>query len=97
MAVRQIINLMRGSVCMTVEGGFPERFLNLCGQRQVAFWNVEQPDSHTLHVTVAWSHRKGLEELAARAGCAITWEENKGAPPFLLRFRKRYEIGRAHV
>lgn len=90
MAARQIINFMRGSVRLTVRGDFPERFLNLCAQDRVAFWNVDQPDSHTLYVTVAWPHRKGLEELAGRAGCAITQGAERGAPPFFLRFRKRY-------
>lgn len=90
MAARQIINLMRGSVRLTVLGDFPERFLNLCAQRRVAFWDAEQPDSHTLYVTVAWTHRRGLEDLASRTGCVITQSEHHGAPPFLLRFRKRY-------
>lgn len=90
MATRQIINLIRGSVRLTVLGDFPERFLNLCAQKRVAFWDVDQPDSHTLYVTVAWIHRKGLEDLAGRTGCVITQGERRGAPPFLLRFRKRY-------
>lgn len=90
MATRQIINFFRGSIRLTVQGDFPERFLNLCAQARVAFWGVDQPDSHTLYVTVAWIHRKGLEELAGRAGCVITQGERRGAPPFLLRFRKRY-------
>ena len=41
MAVRQIVNLLRGSVELEVQGAFPERFLNLCAQRGVAFWGVE--------------------------------------------------------
>ncbi|MDE6108121.1 MAG: sporulation protein YqfD [Oscillospiraceae bacterium] len=90
MATRQIINLIRGSIRLTVLGDFPERFLNLCAQDRVAFWDVDQPDSHTLYVTVAWIHRKGLEDLASRTGCVITQGERRGAPPFLLRFRKRY-------
>lgn len=90
MATRQLINLIRGSIRLTVLGDFPERFLNLCAQDRVAFWDVDQPDSHTLYVTVAWIHRKGLEDLASRTGCVITQGERRGAPPFLLRFRKRY-------
>lgn len=90
MAARQIINLLRGSVALEVTGDFPERFLNLCAQRQVAFWAVEWPDSHTLRLTVAWPDRRGLEELAQRTGCVISEGKRRGAPPFLLRFRKRY-------
>ena len=90
MAARQLINLLRGSVALEVTGDFPERFLNLCAQRQVAFWAVEWPDSHTLRLTVAWTDRRGLEELAGRTGCVINEGKRRGAPPFLLRFRKRY-------
>ncbi len=90
MAARQVIDLLRGSVRLEVTGDFPERFLNLCAQRGKSFWGVEQPDSHTLRLTVAWPHRKGLEELARRAGCTIAERGRGGMPPFLLRFRRRY-------
>ena len=90
MAVRQIINLIRGSVRLTVTGDFPERFLNLCAQEGVHFWNVDQPESQLLYLTVDWTQRKDLDDLAERTGCVITQGERRGAPPFLLRFRKRY-------
>ena len=61
MAARQIINLLRGSVRVEVTGAFPERFLNLCAQEGLAFWDMEQPDSHTLRLTVAWTDRKALD------------------------------------
>lgn len=90
MAVRKIVNLLRGSVRLEVAGEFPERFLNLCAQRGAAFWGVEWPDSHTLRLTVSWRDAKGLEELAQRCGCAVAQGAKGGLPPFLLRFRKRY-------
>ena len=90
MAVSQVVNLLRGSVKLEVVGAFPERFLNLCAQRGVAFWGVEQPDSRTLRLTVAWTDRKGLEELAQRCGCTLQRRGKKGMPPFLLGFKKRY-------
>lgn len=90
MAASQIVNLLRGSVRLSVTGAFPERFLNLCAQRGAAFWAVEWPDSHTLRLTVAWKDRKGLEELARRTGCELREEKRGGVPPFLLRFQKRY-------
>lgn len=89
MAASQIVNLIRGSVRMEVTGDFPERFLNLCAQRGTAFWAVEWPDSHTLRLTVAWVDRE-LDELAERTGCTIKRERERGMPPFLLQFRKRY-------
>lgn len=92
MAVRQIVNLLRGSVELEVQGAFPERFLNLCAQRGVAFWGVEWPDSHTLRLTVAWTDRAGLEELGERTMCTVTRRRRRGLPPFLLGFRHRYAL-----
>ena len=37
----RLVNALRGSVRLEVEGAFPERFLNLCAQRGILFWNVE--------------------------------------------------------
>lgn len=90
MAASQIVNLLRGSVRLEVTGDFPERFLNLCAQGGTAFWGVERPDSHTLRMTVAWTDRKGLEELGERTGCTLRRLKKGGLPPFLLRFQKRY-------
>ncbi len=92
MAARKIVNLLRGSVRLEVSGAFPERFLNLCAQKAVAFWAVEWPEDHVLRLTVAWQDRKGLDELAQRAGCTVAEAERKGVPPFLIRFRKRYAL-----
>ena len=38
--MQAIINFLRGSVLFTVTGAFPERFLNLCAQRGVGFWDL---------------------------------------------------------
>lgn len=92
MAANQIVNLLRGSVRLEVSGAFPERFLNLCAQRGTAFWAVEWPDTHTLRLSVAWQDREGLEELGERTGCTLTELRRRGAPPFLLRFRRRYAL-----
>lgn len=92
MGAAGVVNLLRGSVALEVTGDFPERFLNLCAQRGVSFWGVEQPDENTLYLTVAWSHRQGLEELGERTGCVIRERGRRGLPPFLLRFRRRYAL-----
>jgi len=92
MSAKSVVNLLRGSVALEVTGDFPERFLNLCAQRGTAFWGVEQPDGHTLYLTVAWGDRQGLEELAGRTGCVIRERRKRGAPPFFLGFKRRYAL-----
>ena len=39
--LKRMVNALRGSVRLEVSGAFPERFLNLCAQRGIVFWNVE--------------------------------------------------------
>ena len=48
-----IVNFLRGSVCFTVCGPFPERFLNLCAQIGVGFWGLVWLDAQTLELKVA--------------------------------------------
>ena len=90
--LQKTANLLRGNVRLEVTGVFPERFLNLCAQRTLSFWDVEWPEPHVLRLTVAWSGRKGLDELAAKTGCTIKRLASGGLPGFLARFRKRYAL-----
>ena len=86
------INFLRGSLRIEVTGAFPERFLNLCAQGGVAFWALELPDPHTLHLRIAQQETKKVQELARRVGCEITVLERSGLPHFLHRFRRRYAL-----
>ena len=38
--LRQAVNQLRGQVRVRVETSFPERVLNLCGARNLAFWDL---------------------------------------------------------
>ena len=35
-----VVNLLSGTVAITVESGFPERVLNLCSAHGLAFWDM---------------------------------------------------------
>ena len=50
--LKWVTNALRGKVCLEVEGAFPERFLNLCAQRGILFWNVEWLEATRLRLTV---------------------------------------------
>ena len=86
----RMVNALRGSVRLEVEGAFPERFLNLCAQRGILFWNVEWLETTRLRLT---GTRRGSRQAAAlgeRTLCTVTPAGRKGMPYFLARFRKRY-------
>lgn len=88
--MQKLINLLRGSVRLEVAGAFPERFLNLCAQRGVAFWGVEWRDGNVLRVTVARRDVRRAEALGERVLCDVVRLNRSGVPYFLGRFRKRY-------
>ena len=50
--LKRMVNALRGSVRLEVSGAFPERFLNLCAQRGIVFWNVEWLEATRLRLTV---------------------------------------------
>ena len=81
------INFLRGSLRIEVTGAFPERFLNLCAQGGVAFWALELPDPHTLHLRIAQQETKKVQELARRVGCEITVLERSGLPLYATALR----------
>ena len=51
--LQQAVNYWKGHVTLRVESGFPERVLNLCAARQIAFWDLcwETPLSFTFTMT----------------------------------------------
>lgn len=88
--LQRLVNALRGSVRLEVEGAFPERFLNLCAQRGILFWNVEWMETTRLRLTVTRRGSRQAAALGERTLCIVTPAGRKGMPYFLARFRKRY-------
>ena len=86
----RLVNALRGSVRLEVEGAFPERFLNLCAQRGILFWNVEWMETTRLRLTVTRRGSRQPAALGERTLCIVTPAGRKGMPYFLARFKKRY-------
>ena len=84
-----IVNFLRGSVGFTVAGAFPERFLNLCAQNGVGFWDLTWQDAHTLSLRVSRRDGRRVGALAEKAGCEARAEGRRGMPYFLGGFRRR--------
>ena len=91
--MRQVENLLRGTVTLTARGAFPERLLNLCAQEQVPCWGLEWVDEHALRLITLRQKLRRLEELAQRGGCESEKEASRGLPAYLRRFRKRWAVG----
>ena len=90
--LKRMVNAMRGSVRLEVSGAFPERFLNLCAQRGILFWDVEWLEPTCLRLTLTRRGSRAAEELAAKVLCTAAPVGESGVPSFLGRFRRRYAL-----
>ena len=88
--LQRLVNALRGNVRLEVEGAFPERFLNLCAQRGILFWNVEWLEDTRLRLTVTRRGSRQAAPLGERVLCTVTSAAQNGMPYFLARFRRRY-------
>lgn len=90
--LNEIINHVRGQVRIRAESAFPERVLNLCGARNIAFWDVawESPTAFTCRLSRQDWRR--LRQAAKNIDCVLTVVRQEGAPYFLLRFRRRQAL-----
>lgn len=90
--MKGIVNRLQGQVRVRVECAFPERVLNLCGARDLAFWDLqwESPSSFTCRLSRGDWQR--LRRAAKNLDCTLTALGREGVPYFLLRFRHRQTL-----
>jgi similar to stage IV sporulation protein len=87
-----LINRLRGQVRIRVESAFPERVLNLCGARGLAFWDLEWESPAAFTCRLSRQDFAALKKAAERLDCTLTVVEREGAPFFLRRFRHRQTL-----
>ncbi len=90
--IQKWVNFLQGNVKVEVTGAFPERFLNLCAQAGIGFWELNYAQEHCLQLKVAGRDVRKLEPLAQKAMCELKVNGRIGLPFFLARFRRRYAL-----
>ena len=90
--LNEAVNRLRGQVRVRAESPFPERVLNLCGARDLAFWDLEweSPTAFTCRLSRRDWH--ALRRAAEQLDCTLTVVRREGAPYFLFRFRHRQAL-----
>ena len=86
------VNRLRGQIRIRVESVFPERVLNLCGARDLAFWDLEWESATTFTCRVSQRDYRALRQAAEKLACTLTIVRQEGAPFFLMRFRHRQAL-----
>lgn len=90
--LKQAVNQLQGQARIRVESAFPERVLNLCGARNLAFWDLEWESPTTFTCRLSRRDWYVLRRAAKQLDCTLTVVEKEGVPFFVRRFRRRYAM-----
>ena len=88
MLILNFIRFIRGYVCFTARGGFPERFLNLCRMRGIILWDLMSIDG-IIHAKTDRSGYRRIRPVAKKSGMKVRMSQKYGLPFFLNRHSKR--------
>lgn len=84
----KVMKYMRGYVRIRLYGYSPERFLNLCGSRDILIWELQNcGDYYEMYMSVA-GFRK-LLPIVRKTKTRVHIEQRFGLPFFLYRYRRR--------
>ena len=87
--LREGVNRLRGQVRIRVECAFPERVLNLCGAREMAFWDLEWESPVSFTCRLSRREYGALQRAAEKLDCRLEVLQREGMPFFLGRLRSR--------
>ena len=90
--LNRIVNRLRGQVWVRVETPFPERVLNLCGARNLAFWDMKWESETAFTCRLHRQDYGTLRRAVKQLDCTLTVVRKEGAPFFLGRFRRRHAL-----
>lgn len=86
-----LVNLMkfiRGYLKIQVYGFSPERFINLCSNRNILIWGLEN-QNHQYEMFLSVRDFKKLKPILKKTNTKLKITERHGLPFFLYKYRKR--------
>lgn len=92
MLLEKVTNLLKGQVRVHITAAFPERVLNLCGARNLAFWDVAWISATEFECTLSRQDCAALRRAAEKVDCTISTKTRTGVPFFLGRLRRRQAL-----
>lgn len=90
--LQQVLNRLQGQVRLRVDCAFPERVLNLCGARNLAFWDLDWESETAFTCRLSRRDYHALRRAAKKLDCTLSVVKREGAPYFLGRFRRRHVL-----
>ncbi len=90
--LKELINRVRGQVWLRVTCPYPERVLNLCSARKLAFWDLEWEGAETFTCRMSRKDHRVLSRTAEKLDCTIEIVRREGAPYTLAKLRHRQAL-----
>lgn len=90
--LKELINRARGQVWLRVTCPYPERVLNLCSARKLAFWDLEWEGTETFTCRMSRGDHRVLSRAAEKLDCTIEIVRREGAPYTLAKLRHRQAL-----
>lgn len=87
--VDKIINYIKGTVIVEVEGLFLEKFTNFCIANQISFWNLIKVNNTKIHLTTDIKSFKKMRKYVRKTRCRMKLLNRKGVPFKAFKYRKR--------
>ena len=87
--LKEIVNRFRGQTWVRVEAPFPERVLNLCSARGLAFWDLVWESETAFTCRLSRRDCGHLRRAMKNLEGSVTVVRGEGVPFFLGRFRRR--------
>jgi similar to stage IV sporulation protein len=87
----ELIRLSRGTVSFTVDGRFPERFLNITARNGIPVWDTVRR-GESIHAAMYMRGYRRIRPLARAAGVKLHITDKRGLPVFLKKHRDRVGV-----
>ena len=84
-----VIKYFRGYVHVKLTGYAPERFLNLCGNRNILIWNLK-PCENGYTFCISVDAFRQLKPILKKTKTQIRIQKRVGMPFCAVRYRRRY-------
>ena len=85
----RLLNRARGYLQIRVKGGSPERFINLCGNRNLYLWDIHK-SGEDYDMCIFLRDFYQVRPIARKTGVRVAILERNGLPFFLPFLRKRW-------
>lgn len=91
MFLQRILRYFQGNIRFTVDGGYPEKFLNMAAASGVRLWDVGRKDTAICATTFSRNVKK-IEAAAEKSGVVLHVLSRKGVPYQFKKYHKRTGI-----